>query len=343
MEIKISPLDEAAAIRANERWDSVAKPLGSLGLFEDTIIKIAGIQGTENVRLKKRSVIVMCADNGVVREGVSQSDSSVTALCTNEISAGRSNVNVIAETVNAEVIAVDIGVAGKTNARNFKVAEGTKNIAEGASMTREEAERAVNVGTDLMREQKEKGADIVVTGEMGIGNTTTSAAIASVLLGLSPREVTGRGAGLDDAGLERKIEVIERAISINKPDPNDALDVLAKVGGLDIAGMTGLFLGGAEYGIPVVIDGAISAVAALLACRIEPRCKDYILASHVSAEPVGKMLLDAIGVTPLITAGMRLGEGTGALMLLPMLDCALSVYYNAHTFDEINLERYKPL
>ena len=343
IKIDISPLDEDAGIRAKERWDSIAKPLGSLGIFEEAVIKIAKIQHSENVKLDKRRVIVMCADNGVVCEGVSQSDSSVTALCANEIAAGRSNVNVIADTVNAEVLAVDIGVAVPTKALDKKIARGTYNIAEGAAMTREDAERAIMTGISLVRDAKSEGVNIMITGEMGIGNTTTSAAVASVLLGTAPREVTGRGAGLDDARLAHKIEVTERATAVNKPDPNDALDVLAKLGGFDIAGMVGLFMGGAECGIPVVIDGAISAVAALVAERLLPGCRDYMLASHVSAEPVGKLLLDKLGLKPPITAEMRLGEGTGGLMLLPLLDCALSVYNNAHRFDEINLERYRPL
>ena len=341
--IEMSPLDEAAGARAKERWDCIAKPLGSLGLLEDAIIKIAMIRRTENVRLEKRSVIVMCADNGVVCEGVSQSDSSVTTLCADEIAAGRSNVNVIARTVNADVTAVDIGTAGNTSALDRKISAGTKNIAFGAAMTRNEAERAVMTGVEFVREAKANGTDIIVTGEMGIGNTTTAAATASVLTGLPASAVTGRGAGLDDERLAHKIEVIERAVSINRPDKNDALDVLSKVGGFDIAGMAGLFIGGAECGIPVVIDGAVSAAAALTAERLVPGCRDYMLASHVSAEPVGKLLLDALGLKPLITAEMRLGEGTGGLMLLPLLDCALSVYNSAHRFDEINLERYRPL
>ena len=343
MKIELLPLDNAAGRRARERWDSIAKPLGSLGLLEDAIVKIAAVQHTENVSLAKRRVIVMCADNGVVAEGISQSDSSVTALCADEIAEGRSNVNVIAAAVNADVQAVDIGVAAQTRALDRKIAAGTGNIVLGAAMTREQAEKAIETGVALVRGAKSEHIDIIVTGEMGIGNTTTAAAVSSVLLGLAPRDVTGRGAGLDDARLTRKIKVVERAIAVNRPDADDAVDVLAKVGGFDIAGMTGLFLGGAECGIPVVIDGAISAAAALVACRIAPECSDFILASHVSAEPVGKMLLGAIGAKPLITAEMRLGEGTGGLMLLPLLDCALSVYNNAHRFDDIKLERYRPL
>jgi len=335
--------DESAGARAKERWDSIAKPLGSLGLLEDAVVKIAKIQRTENVHISKRCAVVMCADNGVVCEGVTQSDSSVTAMCADEMVRGCSSVNIIAKSVNADVLTVDIGVAGKTSALDRKIAAGTRNMAVGAAMSREEAERAVMTGIGIMRELKRGGEDIVVTGEMGIGNTTASAAITSVMLGLPPRKVTGRGAGLDDTRLEHKIEVIERAIAVNKPDPGDALDVLAKVGGFDIAGMAGLFIGGAENGIPVVIDGAISAAAALIAERLVPGCKDYMLASHVSAEPVGKLLLDALGLRPLITAEMRLGEGTGGLMLLPLLDCACAVYYEAHTFDGMGLERYRKL
>lgn len=339
----LSPLDKTAGQRAKERWDSIAKPLGSLGLLEDAVIKIAKIQHSENVKISNRRVIVMCADNGVVCEGVSQSDSSVTALCADEIAAGRSNVNVIANTVNADVIAVDIGVSASTKALDRKISAGTKNIAVCPAMTKDDAERALKTGIELAHVSKKQGIDIIVTGEMGIGNTTTSAAVTAVLLGLSPSDITGRGAGLDDKRLAHKKEVIERAIAVNAPDPKNTLDVLAKVGGFDIAGMAGLFIGGAECGIPVVIDGAVSAVAALVAERLVTGCKNYMLASHVSAEPVGKLPLDELGMKPLITAGMRLGEGTGGLMLLPLLDCALSVYNDAHRFDEIDLERYKPL
>lgn len=340
---KITPSDKAAAAAAKAQWDSIAKPLGSLGLLEDAVCRIAAVQGTSDIVTDKRTVVVMCADNGVVCEGVSQSDSSVTALCAGEIAEGRSNINALARTYGASVTAIDVGIAEDMDCselKDKKIARGTKNIAVGAAMTREEAQRAICVGMDTVKELKADGADIIVSGEMGIGNTTTSAAVASVLLGLPPGAVTGRGAGLDSAGLARKIAVIERAVQVNKPDKNDPLDVLSKLGGLDIAGMTGLFLGGAVYHIPVVIDGAISAVSALLASRIAPACTDYMLASHVSAEPVGKLLLDALGLKPLITAEMRLGEGTGGIMLLPLLDGAAAIYNGAHRFDDIGLERY---
>jgi len=340
---EIRPSDRLAYNAAKERWNSIAKPLGSFGLFENAVCRIAAVQGTPDVDISRRTAVVFCADNGVVCENVSQSDSSVTALCAREIAGGRSNINALAMAYGADVIAIDIGISEYLKCAELldrKIAQGTGNIAVGAAMSHEEAKRAVCVGMDTVSTLKDSGVNIIVSGEMGIGNTTTSAAIASVLLGLPPGAVTGRGAGLDSAGLARKISVIERATEVNRPDKNDPLDVLAKLGGFDIAGMVGLFLGGAVYHIPVVIDGAISAVSALLAERIAPVCSDYMLASHVSAEPVGKLLLDAIGLKPVITAEMRLGEGTGGIMLLPLLDGALAVYNNAHRFDEIGLERY---
>lgn len=339
----ITPADKASAKAAREHWNSVAKPLGSLGLLEEAVEKIAAVQGTPNVKINSRQAVVMCADNGVVKEGVSQSDSSVTALCAKEIAEDRSNINVLAKLYNAIVTAVDIGIDRDVESEKLlkrKISYGTKNIAEGAAMTTEQAEIAIAVGMDIVRNSK---ADIIVTGEMGIGNTTTSAALASVLLDIPPKEITGRGAGLDIAGLERKISAVERAIAVNKPDKTKPVELLAKLGGYDIAGMTGIFLGGAVYHVPIVIDGVISAVAALLACEICPFAKDYMLASHVSGERSGKMLLEKLGLKPLITAEMRLGEGTGGIMLLPLLDGALSVYNSAHRFDEMGMERYVEL
>ena len=200
----------------------------------------------------------------------------------------------------------------------------------------------MELGADLVRECRDRGADIIATGEMGIGNTTTSSAVASVLLGLPPVEVTGRGAGLSDAGLARKIAAIERAISVNRPDPADPVDVLSKVGGLDLAGLCGVFLGGAKYRLPILVDGFISAVAALCAVRLWPEAGWAMLASHVSAEPAGRLVLDELGLKPLITAELRLGEGSGAVAALPLLDMALAVYHSGHTFDKMGMEAYTP-
>ena len=343
---KITPPDVKAAQAAREHWNSVAKPLGSLGLLESAVEKIAAVQGTAEVKIMNRRAVVMCADNGVVCEGVTQSDSSVTALCTEAIAEGTSNINVLANVYGAKVTAVDIGMEHDVNSEkliNRKIAYGTKNIAVGAAMTVEQAEQAITVGMDIVRDLKNDGVDIIVTGEMGIGNTTTSAALASVLLDMPPKSVTGRGAGLDSAGLERKIAAVERAIAVNFPERDKPVELLAKLGGFDIAGMVGMFLGGAYYHIPVVIDGVISAVSALMACEINPLAREYMLASHVSGEPLGKMLLEKIGVKPLITAEMRLGEGTGGIMLLPLLDGAMAVYNSAHRFDDMGMERYVEL
>lgn len=338
--------DTAAEKAAKRRWDSIAKPLGGLGTLEGMIAAVAGMRGTPDVSLKRRTAVIMCADNGVVCEGVSQSDSSVTAAVALEIAQGRSSVNLLAGQFGAEVIPVDIGMnTDPDDARilNRKTARGTADIAAGPAMSRGQAEQAVNAGIQLARELSQSGTDIIITGEMGIGNTTTSAAVASVILGVSPEQAAGRGAGLDSVGLSRKISVIGRAIEVNRPDPGDPLDVLSKLGGLDIAGMTGLFLGGAECGVPVVIDGVISAAAACLAEMAEPGCRKFMLPSHVSNEPSAELLLKRLGLKAPITAGLHLGEGTGGVMLLPLLDGALAVYNGAHSFDDMNMERYREL
>lgn len=338
--------DKAAESQAKTRWNSIAKPLGGLGVLEDMISKIAGMRGTPDITLTRRTAVIMCADNGVVCEGVSQSDSSVTAAVAKEIARGRSSVNLLAEQFGAEVIAVDIGMntdADDERVINRKIAYGTSNIAEGAAMSRAQAENAVNAGIQLARELSQRGTDIIITGEMGIGNTTTSAALASVILGIPPEQAAGRGAGLDSDGLSRKISAIKRAIAVNHPAPDDPYDLISGLGGFDIAGMTGLFLGGAECGIPVVIDGVISAVSALLAEMISPGCRDFMLPSHVSNEPSARLVLEKLGLCAPITAGFHLGEGTGGVMLLPLLDGALAVYNGAHKFDDMNMERYTEL
>ena len=345
--LKLINLPDSAAIeRAKIKWNNVAKPLHSLGLLEETVIKIAGITGDENFDLNKRCAVVMCADNGVVCERVTQSDSSVTAVVAKAAAEGTSNINSIANAFNADVITVDIGMNVDVEDKNIlrkKISYGTNNIANGAAMTFSQAENAIAVGIDVVHECKENGYKIIVTGEMGIGNTTTSSALASVLLGEPASEVTGKGAGLDSEGIKRKISVIHRAIEVNAPDKNNPVELLSKLGGYDIAGMTGLFLGGAVYKIPVIIDGFISAVAAALAVDICPLAKNYILCSHVSKEPAGVKILEYLGLKPLITAEMCLGEGTGGAMLLPLLDGAIAVYNSSHQFDNLPIERYVEL
>lgn len=339
----ISGLDVKAVQKSHEHWNSIAKPLNSLGILEKYIMQIAGITGNPNVKLNKRCAVIMCADNGVVCEGVTQTGSDVTAIVANAVAEGTSNISRMAQTFNADVIAVDMGIKSdikNDKVINRKIAYGTKNIARESAMTLQQAEQAISYGIDIARDLKNKGTDIIVTGEMGIGNTTTSSAVTSVLLGVSPELVTGKGSGLDEVRFRHKIEVVKKAIEINSPDRNNPLEVLSKLGGFDIAGMTGLFLGGAVYHVPVIIDGVISAVSALLAYRINPESRDFMLCSHVSKEPAGKMILDEIGLKPIINAELCLGEGTGGILLLPMLDGALSVYNSAHKFENLPMERY---
>lgn len=288
----------------------------------------------------------MCADNGVVAQSITQTGSEVTAIVAKNITVGEASVCKMAKVANADVIPVDMGMLEDLRLDkllNRRIAAGTRDMSKVSAMTRGQAVKAIDHGINLVRDLKEQGYKIILTGEMGIGNTTTSSAVASVLLGIEPKVVTGRGAGLSTGGLNRKIEVIEKAVSVNKPNPKKALEVLAKLGGFDIAALTGVFLGGAIYRVPVLVDGLISAVAALVAARIAPESRNAMLASHVSAEPAGMLLLDALSLKPLITAGMCLGEGTGAVAALPLLDMAYAVYYSMPTFDEADIDEYVPL
>ena len=352
----IEDIDEKSMDEADRRWDSIAKPLKSLGLLEGAIIKIAGIIKNSRVSLDKKALIIMCADNGVVKEGVTQTGQEVTANVTENFTNEKATTSIMAKSIGVDVFPVDIGVYRDMDDTindnekiqpfkilNRKIAYGTNDILKGPAMTRNDAIKAINVGLSLVKHLKNCGYNIIATGEMGIGNTTTSSAMASVLLNRPVEEVTGKGAGLTSEGLERKINVIKEAIKLNKPDCNDPIDVLAKVGGYDIAGLVGVFIGGAVYNIPIVIDGFISAVAALTASRIEPKVKQYMLPSHVSKEPAGKMLLDALGLKPFITCEMCLGEGSGAVAVLPILDMACIVYNKMSSFNDIGIEEYKPL
>ena len=340
---KITCADHAAYALARERWNSIAKPLGSFGELELMIQKIAGIQGSPQVDISKRWVVVMCADHGVTAQGVTQCGSEVTAKCAADIAAGHSNVNAVAAANGAKVLAVDMGMVTKPDIPGLvdcRIASGTADMTAGSAMSREQAVQAVSAGIDIVCGLKKQGAQLIVTGEMGIGNTTAASAIAAAVLGEPVQRVTGRGAGLSDEGLSRKIRAIEKALAVNAPDPDDPLDVLSKVGGFEIAGMTGLFLGGAYCRVPVVIDGVISAAAAAIACKLNPLCAEDILPSHCSGEPAGEGLLRLMGLRPVIDAGLRLGEGTGGLLLIPLLESALALYRNARHFSDTTIERY---
>lgn len=341
---KIRPVDAAAMAAAKQHWDGLGKPLGSLGRLEKALIQIAGIQRTGDVHIDRKALVIMCADNGVVEEGVTQCGQEVTATVAENFLDEKSCVAIMCRRVGTKICPVDIGMAVDTpRVEKRKIAYGTKNMAKEPAMTREQAVAAIEVGIAKAEELHAQGYEMLATGEMGIGNTTTSSAMTAVYLGLDVETVTGRGAGLSSHGLQRKIHAIKQAIAVNQPDPEDPLDVLAKVGGLDIAGMCGLFLGGAAQQMPVVMDGFISQVAALTAMRLVPECADYILASHVSEEPGANILLKALEKDAFLTCGMRLGEGSGAVALFPILDFASDIYHKMSTFVQADIVEYQPL
>ena len=341
---QIKPLNRQAMDAAQRRWDSIAKPLHSLGMLEDAIIQIAGITGSQNVDISQKALVAMCADNGVVEEGVTQSGQEITALVAENFLKGITTSCVMCRCSGADVFPVDVGMVTDTKVRtDLKVAYGTKNMTKEPAMTRAQAVQAVEAGIAMAEELRDKGYRMLATGEMGIGNTTTSSAVASVLLGLPVETMTGRGAGLSSEGLQRKINAIKKAISLHNPDPEDALDVLSKVGGFDIAGMAGVFLGGAACGIPVVMDGFISCVSALIAIRLCPQVSDYILASHVSKEPAAHQILEHLGKKAILHGEMCLGEGTGAIAIFPLLDMAAKIYNTMSTFEDINMDQYEEL
>ncbi len=343
----IVPADGKAKQQAQRRWDSIAKPLGSLGRLEEAVVRIAGMRGNPNFSLERRGLVIMCADNGVVAEGVTQTGQEVTATVTENFTKGATSVCAMARVAKCDWFPVDIGVAanlgGCSGLIHHKVAWGTKNLRWEPAMTREQAKEAICFGAQLALDLGEKGYQLLATGEMGIGNTTTSSAMTAVLVGCPVEEVTGRGAGLSTPALSHKVEVIRQAIDLHRPDPQDPLDVLSKVGGLDIAGLAGVFLGAASARLPVLVDGFISAVAALTAVRLCPAAADYLLASHISQEPASALLLQELGLSPLICADMHLGEGSGAVAAIPLLDMAVAVYQQMCTFAETEIEAYQPL
>lgn len=333
-------IDQAVMAEVRARIDALAKPLNSMGQFEEMLARLAGIWKTSDLQPLKGCVLVFCADNGVARAGVCQSPPEVTRLVAQKIADGKGNINALARAANADVLCIDVGMAGRVDHPNMidkRVGSGTANFAQEAAMSRADAEKAIQAGIDMALDAKARGYTIIATGEVGIGNTTTSAAIAGLLLNLPVAEATGRGAGLSDEGLLTKREVIKRAIALHQPDPRDPIDMLSKLGGFDIAAMCGAFLGGHRAGVPVVIDGVISGVAAMLAAKIEPTSTEIMFASHVSREPAGRKLLDALSLKPVISADLALGEGTGAVMLFPLIDMAMSLYRQNTTLKDLML------
>jgi len=333
----IGGLDEKAMQAARDRQDQLTKPRGALGVLEDISIKVAGITGDPLPVPGRKAVIVMAADHGVTTEGVSLYPPEVTAQMVHNFLSGGAAINVLSRHVHAEVCVVDVGVASSVAGEGLlsrKVRAGTANMATGSAMSREEAIAALEVGICVAEEEMERGATFLAAGDMGIGNTTAASAITACITGLDPVEVTGRGTGIDDAGLDNKIAIIRRALEVNRPDPSDALDVLCKVGGLEIAGIAGVMLAAAAAHRPVLVDGFISAAGALVAAGLHARAADFMLASHLSVERGHAAILDLLGLHPIIQANMRLGEGTGAALAFFLVDASLKILAEMATFAE---------
>ncbi len=343
MEFKIEEPDKKIRQEIKANWDRLAKPLDGLGEFEGHLARIGAILGSPEIDIAKKAVIVMCADNGVVAEGISQSGQEITAAVTENLGKRNTSVCKMAQVVGAEIFPVDIGV--NTNqifpgVINRKVKKGTNDFLLKPAMSEREAMQAVQVGMELVKECKEAGYTLLGTGEMGIGNTTTSAAMAAALLSVSPEIVAGRGAGLSDEGLARKRQVITAALEKYQLMETEPMRILCSVGGLDIAGLCGVFLGGAKYHMPIVADGVISAVAALTAERLCPGTKEFIIPSHKGKEPASELLMRELGLSPVLDAGLALGEGTGAVMMFSLLDIAMSLYETGATFGDFKIEEY---
>lgn len=339
----IQPIDRSAMEACWKNWDSLCKPLRGLGWLEEVLVQMAGIYRTANPHPDKRVVLIMGADNGVVKEGVTQTDSSVTIQVLENMGDKLSTACVMCQLAGCDLIPINIGslTDGKhPRIWNRVVRYGTDNIAEGPAMSKEECIQAILTGIDVVREVKEQGYQLVVTGEMGIGNTTTSAACAAVLFDQPVEAVTGRGAGLSSEGLKRKIAAVKKAIEVNKPDKKDAIDVIAKIGGLDIAGMVGCYLGAAYYQLPILIDGFISQISAYLAGMLCETAKEYMIATHCTTEPASMLVMEKLGMKAPLQAGMHLGEGTGAIMGLSLIDQAVNVYYHLTTWDGGKVEAY---
>ena len=320
------------------KFKKLAIPSGSLGRLEELATLYASIRGDLDCGIRHKKIFTMAGDHGVVEEGVSAFPQQVTAQMIQNFIEGGAAINVLARHVGAEVIVVDCGVAFPLDEKQClkvkKVGLGTKNMAMGPAMSREEAIRAIEAGIELVEEELAGGLDIIGTGDMGIGNTTPSSAILAVLGKMDVEVATGRGTGLDDETLQRKISVIKKAIAVNQPNPNDPIDVLAKIGGFEIGGIAGLCLGAASHHIPVILDGFISTAGALIANAIEPKVNKYLIASHVSAEKGHRMMLNLLSKTPLLDLNMRLGEGTGAALGIGLMEAAVKLLNEMATFHE---------
>lgn len=336
--MRIHPLDESWFERAQTRLDSLTKPRGSLGRLEELAQKICAIMENEKPWLEKKSIFVLAADHGVAKEGVSAYPQDVTWQMVLNFLRGGAGINVLARAAAANVVVVDMGIAKDFPPESGlvikKIRRGTSSFLQGPAMTREEAARCISTGIQLVEDEIKRGLDIVGTGDMGIGNTTASSAITAVVTRKSVAEVTGRGTGIETDALARKVHAIERALEVNQPDANDAMDVLSKVGGFEIGGLAGVILGAVIHRIPVVLDGFISGAAALIAVALAPSARPYLIASHRSAEPGHDAALSFLGLEPYLDLQLRLGEGTGAALGLILVDASCRILNEMATFEE---------
>ena len=349
--ISITEPDPEILKQSKAKWDGIAKPIDGLGSFEEIICRIAAVQGNVIPAVDRKAHIIMCADNGIFEEGVSQTSQKVTRDVAELMGQRKSSVGMMAEGYPIDMFVYDIGINSETTPEgviNAKVRKGTENFLKKPAMEETECLAAIETGIDAVKACKEKDYQIISTGEMGIANTTTSTALLCALKGLSPKDFTGKGAGLTDSGLKNKIQVIEKGIRLYREDNDQEItskesvfEIVRSLGGLDIAGLTGAFIGGAIYRIPIVIDGVISAVAALVAERLVPGCKDFMLASHMGSEQGMKVVLEELSLKPVIHADLALGEGTGAILLFPMLDMAMSLYRSGTSFGDTDIDQYE--
>ena len=359
----VTPTSQSHRQLAKKHWDSIAKPLDSLGEFEKIFQKLSAIYESEIPDISNKCITVMCADNGIVKEGISQSDKNVTLAVAKSMALGTSSIAVLSKAAGSKMMVFDMGIDSfdteiySLGVINHKLMHGTNNFIKEKAMPLDITLRALLTGISIVRELKDNKTTIIGTGEMGIGNTTTSSALSAAILNLPVEDVTGRGAGLDDAKLKKKVDIIKGGIekygfrdklfldsikSENKSVRSLAvLDLLSSLGGLDIATLTGIFIGGSIYKLPIVIDGVISEVAALFAYFINPLCKEYMVASHLSREPVASIIFNILGLKPVIDASLALGEGSGCAMLFPLLDMVLEIYTKNASFSDIKIEEYK--
>jgi nicotinate-nucleotide--dimethylbenzimidazole phosphoribosyltransferase len=338
---RVGPLDHAAQAEARRRQDQLTKPPGSLGRLERLATQVAGITGAARPRLEHKVVIVAAGDHGVTAEGVSAYPSEVTAQMVRNFAGGGAAINVLARRAGARVVVVDVGVAETLPLElpivHRKVAPGTASMVLGPAMTRAQAEDAIGVGLDVVDAESARGVDVICLGEMGIGNTTAASAIVATLTGSAVADVTGRGTGIDDAAWQHKVEIIERALAVNRPHRHDPLDVLARVGGLEIAALVGVILGGAARRVPLIVDGFITTAAALVAVELCPAARRYLIAAHRSVERGHAAALEHLELEPLLMLDMRLGEGTGAALALPIVEAALALLDEMATFEDAGI------